>query len=1399
MWKPNGAVLLEEPKTDWKPEGAIPLQEETSPKKVEPETPQLTAAPEPGIIGKALSSIKEAIREKTGYFEPPIYGRQYRQEHPVKTLTGMGARIGAEAVAGRGLYIPDIISGKLAEGKTLAEVVDELTGFTPSPREVEASKIAGFAGGLKTAGGLVSRGLAKVPAGAILKTILGSGLTFGTRKAAEELSLKITKDKPIDWQGIHFEAATGELFGAGEIGLQKLFGFMRGVQSFDQQVSATEHAAEARVAARTEINKASKNRVKNPVEWQRVRAKYMGLDPQAVAKPAKEAVIKDFGKFPLAQPAEISRPPPIALEKPPAVSPISETPLTRPVVPTKPLISPPAEPTLEIKPKTAIVQPEAKTPTEQAVTAPKIKPVAKDYVKGWLSDYKTGEPGISQDVSRPDGSGVLVYRDQKGNPIGVVAFDPTSITDIAVNPKNRRQGIATQLIKAVNEKGITNFKGPFSKEAVELIKNITLTSPSPEQPAAKQVQSELLAKARELDRQKGYTIIDVTPEGYGPEEATTESISTERSQYTTEQQKLMSSIAEAKTLLKGKVSGEKRAAIERSLKSAEKKLAELPELKPPAKAVKQTTEQPRNMAEAKDQSATQWMQGLAKDIKAGQEIYIPPQVNRIFTFRGKEKSALIPTSTYLRQAGFVPAERANYWKKQQTPPDIEGQGKLPGGRYSGAIINPVTEIQDLAKKTARVLSEKIETSEEKEARKKGTEIMAKHYFGGREADILARQYKIFGEHNIPKDIQVKFGDAVEMGKGSTAYDKLSPPFQKLADYARALVKPINKKGVEVGFAEPIKFEGNQIHVQHWWKGRVTGEAYAANYGKFSKGTPQSKQRYHPDLAEGRASGLKQATDNIFEMIGEQLKSTVYAAESRNMVKSLGMENLVLPKPEEGYSRITDPILRKKIAFKGKDGKLVILEKDAYIHDALKQYWHNYTTNPTYGTASKVISVARDLKLSLSFFHPAALMRNFFETWTNPKGIIQGWQAKGAPERTPTTRLLYTVGLNTHSLDPTGYHVPATNWLGKTWNVVSLKSAIFRHIQPTLKWGFAIRNFENNFRAKFGDLEMTDKNFHNPEVIKMARQVVKAADNFFSSGDVKANGLEAAPWMAKIYYSPTARKVWSNLLISPEWQRAHLSAAKEIGKSLIGKGDQYTSGTYLKYLSSILGMYVLADYLNYMWTKEMDGKGVHVWNNKDPFSVRLPMNRADGKPVYVRPYKSETEVAEMVVSAIRGDTGKFTSKVNPLPSAILKQLYPSYPEQYEKGGWPARGKALLSDLGAPISVGKTAKYLAQKNLPEVFGQPKNDYQFFLDFVLPFAGAPTSSPRDKYRQFEFLTGKPIMTNKELQEEIDKNTYKKSTTVKGVMHIQGRPKKGREEKVKELRQEKEKRMLNKTGGFK
>ena len=72
---------------------------------------------------------------------------------------------------------------------------------------------------------------------------------------------------------------------------------------------------------------------------------------------------------------------------------------------------------------------------------------------------------------------------------------------------------------------------------------------------------------------------------------------------------------------------------------------------------------PKNLAEASDKATEQWARQLFEGMGCGEKMYIPPQVRRVFTFRGTERETLMQGGCFLRAAGLVHGPELNYWRK----------------------------------------------------------------------------------------------------------------------------------------------------------------------------------------------------------------------------------------------------------------------------------------------------------------------------------------------------------------------------------------------------------------------------------------------------------------------------------------------------------------------------------------------------------------------------------------------------------------------------------------------------------------------------------------------------------------------------------------------------------------
>jgi hypothetical protein len=502
------------------------------------------------------------------------------------------------------------------------------------------------------------------------------------------------------------------------------------------------------------------------------------------------------------------------------------------------------------------------------------------------------------------------------------------------------------------------------------------------------------------------------------------------------------------------------------------------------------------------------------------------------------------------------------------------------------------------------------------------------------------------------------------------------------------------------------------YIHQWWKNRETGEPYAANYGKFAKSMPGAKQKFHASYEAGQATGLKMATPNLGEILGEQLKAASKAKATRELYKTLGETGIVKRYERgvsegEGFIRYHDTLLDRPIAFKTPDGKTMLIKTDAAIRQDFLPQWRAYRESGDYGKAYRaLVTIPRTIKLGLSLFHPKNLIENVVLTGHIPfKGAGKALRALRSAND-PVVNLLYKQGLTAtayEDLKPIHF-IPGTK-------------LIFEVIQPALKTAWA----KDEFIAR-------SKKFPTMPKDQLARQVVKAADSFFSGEDVKRAGLEAGELMNKIYFSPGAKKAWRAAFLSPTWQREHLLIGKrgvqswlpeKWAKSLGFKEDiSATKGIYRRYAFNAALTYTGFNLINYITTKKMDGQGKFMLANPKgyEFSIRMPYNDKNGNAVYVRPAKSLFEIPEITWDLLHADLSKVASKLNPMVPAVVHQLYPAYGQT---PNWLERGGQALQDIGLPIT-GQSMLAAAQgkKQLPDV--------------LLPFLGFPTARYKPKSTQ-------------------------------------------------------------------
>jgi hypothetical protein len=203
------------------------------------ETFKFVAGPEPSLFGKQVERVKAFLRDKAGMFVPPIYGEQYREEQPLKTLVGMAGETSAAYIGALTATASDVLTNQITGDKRLADLVNRATGFVPTDKERQASEVAEYIGTLMHMGrwaraytGTIfgQGGHFVAPA---LKTILDAGLTFSSAEAVIEFSRHLTDGTPVSWERIHYAGGVGVLWGTGEVAVAAaITGIAKGMDKY---------------------------------------------------------------------------------------------------------------------------------------------------------------------------------------------------------------------------------------------------------------------------------------------------------------------------------------------------------------------------------------------------------------------------------------------------------------------------------------------------------------------------------------------------------------------------------------------------------------------------------------------------------------------------------------------------------------------------------------------------------------------------------------------------------------------------------------------------------------------------------------------------------------------------------------------------------------------------------------------------------------------------------------------------------------------------------------------------------------------------------------------------------------------------------------------------------------
>jgi len=205
--------------------------------------------------------------------------------------------------------------------------------------------------------------------------------------------------------------------------------------------------------------------------------------------------------------------------------------------------------------------------------------------------------------------------------------------------------------------------------------------------------------------------------------------------------------------------------------------------------------------------------------------------------------------------------------------------------------------------------------------------------------------------------------------------------------------------------EGVINESLDDYVAHFWRrGSEKTEDIISRLGKgMGTTTRHARERVIPTYKEGLELGLEPITLDLAKIDNMYTRSVERAVQNKRLVNALKKEvdadgnKLMTSKPpaDAGYVRIDHPSLTQVRARPTKSGKVVLKEKQLWVHpeiaDSVKMVFDSYEPGAITRALLRTNFASKRMLVSTSLFHANALLESaiFTGLFTNPiSGVIR---------------------------------------------------------------------------------------------------------------------------------------------------------------------------------------------------------------------------------------------------------------------------------------------------------------------------------------------------------------------------------------------------------------------------